>query len=430
MRAWIVGEPGSLRAVERPVPQPGPGEVRVRVARLRRVPHRPAPGRGRPARRTARTSCRATRSSAWSTRSGRAPTGFAVGDRVGIAWLRSTCGRCRCCRRGGENLCPDVALHRLGRRRRLRRAAPSSPRRYAYRLPAALDDEQAAPLLCAGIIGYRALRRAEPAAGRPAGHLRLRRARRTSPPRSPSREGAAVHVLTRVGRRPAARRCELGAASAGGADDAPPEPLDAAILFAPAGRARAGRAAGARPRRHAAPSPGIHLSDIPPLDYARRAVPGAAAAQRHRQHPRATARSSCGWPPAIDRAADRHAVPARPGRRGAGRPRRRPGQRRRSPGAVAARVSRAPKPRSRRAESPDSPWWFARLTVVVCRTHRARAPPGPAASRPLPTREALDHLGGRGDGPVAAPDQVRDEPGPAGLVRAPSPAPLSPWKYS
>ena len=127
---------------------------------------------------------------------------------------------------------PGTAFHRLGRRRRLRRVR-AVDERFAYPIPAGLGDAEAAPLLCAGIIGFRALRRARlPPGGRlgiygfgASAHLAAQVA---------MYEGATVHVMTRSAE---ARRLalELGAASAQGAADRPPEPLDAAILFAPVG---------------------------------------------------------------------------------------------------------------------------------------------------------------------------------------------------
>lgn len=188
---------------------------------------------------------------------------FRVGDRVGIAWLRHTCGVCRFCARGDENLClaprftgwdddggyaEQAVVHEA----------------FAYPIPAAFTDEEAAPLLCAGIIGYRALRRAAlPPGGRlgiygfgASAHITAQLA---------LHEGATVHVLTRS---PEAQRLAiaLGAASAGGAEDAPPEPLDAAVLFAPAGNL-VPVALRALDRGGTLSIAGIHLSTIPPIDY-------------------------------------------------------------------------------------------------------------------------------------------------------------------
>lgn len=191
--------------------------------------------------------------------------GWAVGDRVGVAWLRYTCGRCRFCVRGAENLCPHSTYTGWdadgGYARHL-----TVPAAYAYRLPDGYPDEEVAPLLCAGIIGYRALVRAQlPAGGRlgiygfgASAHLTAQLA---------IAQGATVHVLTRsVAAQSLAG--ELGAASVGGAYDPPPEPLDAAILFAPVGDL-VPVALAALDRGGTLSVAGIHLSDVPPLNYQR-----------------------------------------------------------------------------------------------------------------------------------------------------------------
>jgi propanol-preferring alcohol dehydrogenase len=164
---------------------------------------------------------------------GAAVRGFTPGDRVGVAWLRHTDGTCAHCLRGAENLCP--ASRYTGWDADGGYAPYTTvPAAFAYRLPDGLDDVSAAPLLCAGIIGYRALRRAAlPPGGRlglygfgGSAHLRAQVA---------LAEGATVHVMTRG----AARRLALalGAASAQDAYAPPPEPLDSAILS----RSRASR---------------------------------------------------------------------------------------------------------------------------------------------------------------------------------------------
>jgi propanol-preferring alcohol dehydrogenase len=182
-----------------------------------------------------------------------------------VAWLRGTCGICRYCAAGHENLCPrstytgwdadggfaDFTL---------------VPEDYAYGLPGDQDPAQLAPLLCAGIIGYRALRRsALPPGGRlgiygfgASAHLAAQVA---------LAEGATVHVLTRsaVARELA---LSLGAASVGGAYDPPPEPLDAAVLFAPVGDL-VPVALAALDRGGTLAVAGIHLTDIPELNYQR-----------------------------------------------------------------------------------------------------------------------------------------------------------------
>lgn len=187
------------------------------------------------------------------------------GDRVGVAWLRRTCGRCRFCRRGAENLCPDSEYtgwtHDGGYAEAL--VAPAD---FVHRLPDGYSDEELAPLLCAGIIGYRALRRTGVGAGGRLGiygfggsaHLAAQVAIAL---------GASVHVRTRS---PKARELalDLGAASAGPADASLDEPLDAAILFAPVGDL-VPVALGALDRGGVLAIAGIHLSDVPPLTYER-----------------------------------------------------------------------------------------------------------------------------------------------------------------
>ncbi len=267
MRAWEVVEPGPidgrpLRLVERDVPMPGPGEVRVdvhtcgvcrtdlhvaegdlEVHRARVVPGHEVVGtvgaRGPGAER------------------------FEIGERVGVAWLASTCGVCRFCRRGAENLCVRATFtgwdHDGG-------YAESTlvDERFAYRLPEGLSDDQAAPLLCAGIIGYRALERASlPPGGRlglygfgASAHVTAQIARA---------QGAELYVATRSPEAQQLAR-ELGATWVGGAADPPPVPLDAAILFAPVGDLVL-PALAALDRGGVLAVAGIHLTDIPSLDY-------------------------------------------------------------------------------------------------------------------------------------------------------------------
>jgi propanol-preferring alcohol dehydrogenase len=192
-------------------------------------------------------------------------TGFAAGDLVGVAWLRGTCGICAYCRRGAENLCPRSVYTGWDADGGYAEYA-TVPAGYAYRLPPGYGPAELAPLLCAGIIGYRALLRAElPPGGRlgvygfgASAHLAAQVA---------IAQGATVHVLTRSA---AARELalQLGAASAGEAAAAPPEPLDAAILFAPVGDL-VPVALQALDRGGTLAVAGIHLTDIPPLVYER-----------------------------------------------------------------------------------------------------------------------------------------------------------------
>ncbi len=188
---------------------------------------------------------------------------FTVGDRVGIPWLARTCGVCAFCRSDRENLCRDPRFTGWDLDGGYAEYATVNAS-FAYALPPGYTDEELAPLLCAGIIGYRALLRAElPPGGRlgiygfgGSAHLTAQVA---------LARGARVHVLTRS---PAARALalELGASSAAGADDLPPEPLDAAILFAPVGTL-VPVALSALDRGGTLAIAGIYLTDIPSLQY-------------------------------------------------------------------------------------------------------------------------------------------------------------------
>jgi propanol-preferring alcohol dehydrogenase len=269
MRGWAVVKPGPidgepLQQVERPVPSPGPGEIRVEVitcgvcrtdlhlAEGDLPPHGTAVILGHEI--VGRVDAL-----------GQGTSRFALGQRVGIAWLRHTDETCRFCRRGMENLClaprftgwdddGGYATH----------AVVNDA--YAYAVPPVFDDEQAAPLLCAGIIGFRALRQAAlPPGGRlglygfgGSAHLAAQVA---------LYEGATVHVMTRS--QEAQRLAlDLGAASAQGASDPPPEPLDSAILFAPVGDLVL-PALSALDRGGTLAIAGIYLSPIPRMDYSR-----------------------------------------------------------------------------------------------------------------------------------------------------------------
>ncbi|MEO3759414.1 zinc-binding alcohol dehydrogenase family protein [Mycobacterium sp. B14F4] len=190
---------------------------------------------------------------------------FAVGDRVGIAWLRHTCGHCKFCVRGDENLCPDSRYTGWDADGGYAEFT-TVPSAYALALPAGYSDTELAPLLCAGIIGYRALMRADlPARGRlgiygfgGSAHLTAQVA---------LAQGAEVHVMTR-GEHARDLALSLGAASVQGAADRPPVPLDAAILFAPVGDLVL-PALEALDRGGTLSIAGIHLSDIPALNYQR-----------------------------------------------------------------------------------------------------------------------------------------------------------------
>jgi propanol-preferring alcohol dehydrogenase len=196
---------------------------------------------------------------------GRGASRFPLGARLGAAWLGGTDGSCRFCRSGRENLCESPVFTGWDVHGGYADYCLVDES-FAYALPDTIDDEQVAPLLCAGIIGYRALRRAAPPPGGSLGiygfggsaHLTAQLA---------LHEGLRVHVLTRgeANRRLAV---ELGADSVGDANDSPPELLDAAILFAPAGELVpvALRALGPGGTLAVA---GIWLSDVPSLVYDR-----------------------------------------------------------------------------------------------------------------------------------------------------------------
>lgn len=267
MDAWVVAEPGPiatgpLRPEQREPPEPGPGEVRVRVSAcgVCRTDLHVAEG-DLPVRRPRVVPGHEVVGRVDGLGAGCAR--FAVGDRVGIAWLRATCGTCRFCSRGDENLCVAPAFTGWDADGGYAEAA-TVPEAYAYPLPDAFDDEHAAPLLCAGIIGYRALRRSGVQPGQRLGvygfggsaHLAAQIA---------VHEGVTVHVLTRS-QRAQRHALELGAASAVGAFDAPPQALDAAILFAPAGEL-VPVALAALDRGGVLAIAGIHLTAIPSLDY-------------------------------------------------------------------------------------------------------------------------------------------------------------------
>jgi alcohol dehydrogenase, propanol-preferring len=194
--------------------------------------------------------------------------GFAVGDRVGVAWLNRTCGVCEYCVAGRENLCEKALFTGWSVDGGYAEYA-TAPAAFTYLLPDNFDDIQAAPLLCAGIIGYRCLRLTglsdnEWKGARiglygfgAAGHVCIQLARS---------RGAEVYVCTRDRERHQALARELGAVWVGDADDQPPTELHASIIFAPAGELvpvalRAIRKGGVLVLG------GIHMSPIPSFDY-------------------------------------------------------------------------------------------------------------------------------------------------------------------
>jgi alcohol dehydrogenase, propanol-preferring len=269
MRAWVVDTPGPidshpLTLVERPIPDPGRAEIRVRVhtcgvcrTDLHIAEGDLAPRRARviPGHEVAGVV----------DALGPGADRFAVGDRVGVPWLAHTCGTCRFCTSGRENLCVDPRFTGWDVDGGYAEYVVADEA-YVYALPAAFDDVTVAPLLCAGIIGYRALRRCDcPSGGRlgiygfgGSAHLVAQVA---------LAEGLHVHVLTRAAEA-RALALRLGVASAGDAASAPPEPLDAAVLFAPVGTL-VPVALEALDRGGTLAIAGIHLSDVPSLEYER-----------------------------------------------------------------------------------------------------------------------------------------------------------------
>jgi propanol-preferring alcohol dehydrogenase len=263
MFAMVLDKPGSpLRAAQLSAPRPGAGQIAIRVhacgvcrtdlhvvdgelpnPKLPLVPGHEIVGvvtaRGPNANR------------------------FAIGDRVGVPWLASTCGVCRFCASGRENLCdrPQFTGYTVDGGYA---ECTVADERYALAMPAGYDDAEAAPLLCAGLIGYRSLvmtgdaKRLGIYGFGAAAHLVSQIA---------SFQGRRIFAFTRPGDREGqefARR--LGAAWAGDSTAAPPEPLDAAIIFAPIG-ALVPAALAATAKGGTVVCAGIHMSDIPGFAY-------------------------------------------------------------------------------------------------------------------------------------------------------------------
>jgi len=263
MRAMVFSGKGApLRLEERPIPAPGPGQILLRVAacgicrtdlhiidgelsepKLPLIPGHQIIGR--------------------VAALGSGSTGFREGDRVGVPWLGATCGSCPDCREGRENLCDAARFTGYHLDGGFAEYA-TADQRFCFAVPGAYSDLQAAPLLCAGLIGYRSLTMTGSA--RRLGIYGF---------------GAAAHIVTQVARwqgrevfaftRPGdlsgqAFARQLGAVWAGGAGEALPEALDAAIIFAPAGELVPTALKAVR-KGGTVVCAGIHMSDIPSFPY-------------------------------------------------------------------------------------------------------------------------------------------------------------------
>lgn len=245
-----------------PIPEPGPGSVLIRVAACGvcrtdlHVVEGELPTKKMPV-------IPGHQIVGIVEKTGSAVFGVDRGDRVGVAWLNHTCGVCKYCKTGKENLCEaaDFTGYTVDGGYATYAVAPAA---FVYHLPAGFTDLQAAPLLCAGIIGYRALKLASLQSGGSLGIYGF---------------GSAAHVALQVARfwgievyactRDEKHRklaLELGAVWAGGTTDQPPKRLDAAIIFAPAGEI-VPAALRALDKGGTLVLGGIHMSHIPPLDY-------------------------------------------------------------------------------------------------------------------------------------------------------------------
>jgi propanol-preferring alcohol dehydrogenase len=267
MRAWILQQPKPveerpLAPAELPVPELGPHDVliRVRVCGVCHTDLHIVEGELPPHKRPVAPGHQIV---GIVERLGAAASRFAVGDRVGVPWLHWTDRECEYCRRGQENLCERAQFtgYDVDGGYAQYHVADES---FAYPLPAGFSDAQAAPLLCAGVVGYRALKLA---GAREAGrvglygfggsaHIALQVARHW---------GARVYVFTRSPEHRALAR-ELGAAWTGSAGDDPGAVMDASIIFAPAG-GLVPPALEALRRGGTLALGGIHMSPIPQLPY-------------------------------------------------------------------------------------------------------------------------------------------------------------------
>ena len=263
MRAWrTTGTAGGLEQVEAPIPEPALDEVLVRVevcgicrTDLHVVDHEI------PEHRSPVTPGHQVIGTVADV--GAAVTSIVPGDRVGVAWLRRTCGQCAFCRRGAENLCPNSEYTGWDADGGFADYLVA-PAAYVYPIDADADAVETAPLLCAGIIGYRALMRAQLPPGGALGIYGFGSSAHVTAQLAMA-GGARVFAMTRgVRNRELAQ--ELGVDFVGEEEEEPPEPLDSAIVFAPAGGlvpvALQATASGGT-----VVLAGIEMSDLPPLNY-------------------------------------------------------------------------------------------------------------------------------------------------------------------
>lgn len=267
MRAWVLKDPkpaeeGPLELGELSRPEPGPGEIllRVKACGVCHTDLHIAEGDLLLVKTPVVLGHQAV---GCVEKLGPGATRFSLGERVGVAWLHFACGKCDFCRRGQENLCPNAKFtgyHVDGGFAE----CLVVPEDFAYSIPANFSDLEAAPLLCAGIIGYRALRLSgiEPKGNLglygfgASAHLAIQVA---------NYWGCRVFVFTRSPKHKELAR-ELGAAWVGEAEVRPPEPLDAAIVFAPAGWIVLHALESVRPGGTVVLA-GIHMTPIPELPY-------------------------------------------------------------------------------------------------------------------------------------------------------------------
>lgn len=263
MRAMLFeGLPGELSEHALPVPTPGPGQLllRVRTCGVCRTDLHVVDGELDSPRRPVVPGHEIV---GIVEELGAGAQRFTLGQRVGVPWLGSSCGRCAWCTSGRENLCPQAQFTGYTLDGGYAEYALADER-FCFALPDNYDDLEAAPLLCAGLISYRALKMAGEARRLgiygfgAAAHLVAQVA---------LHQGRSVHAFTRPGDAAAqAFALRLGAAWAGGSDEPAPQPLDAALIFAPVG-ALVPAALRAVVPGGAVVCAGIHMSEIPAFPY-------------------------------------------------------------------------------------------------------------------------------------------------------------------